>query len=124
MAAAHLLASKLRGFDIHISEVHHKAKKDAPSGTALRFRALMKEAYGGPLPITSVRAGGVVGEHTVLYAGPHETVELTHRAQSRGAFTAGALRAALWLKGRRPGIYDCFSMLDVRGVRAAGKRRG
>lgn len=114
IAAARLMAERLPGFDIHISESHHKAKKDAPSGTALRFKSRIAEVRRDPIPVTSVRAGTIVGEHTVLYAGEHEILELTHRAQSRDVFAAGALRAALWLKGRRPGLYDYFDLLDLK----------
>ena len=99
-ALAALAARRLKGFDIHIHEAHHKAKKDAPSGTALRYAAYVAGARGGVLPpVTSVRAGDIVGEHTVIYAGPHERVELTHRAHSRALFAAGALRAAAWTAG-------------------------
>jgi len=94
-AVARLMAGKLGGFDIHISEIHHKLKKDSPSGTALKYLAHIKEAYKGPVPVTSIRAGDIVGEHTVLYAGPYERVELTHRAHSRDAFAQGAVKAAL-----------------------------
>ena len=114
-AVAKLLASKLgEGFDIHISETHHKLKKDAPSGTALKYLAYVKEAHKGPVPVTSVRAGDIVGEHTVLYAGPHERVELTHRAHSRDVFAHGAVKAALWLAGKKPGLYDFSDLLGLK----------
>jgi 4-hydroxy-tetrahydrodipicolinate reductase len=116
MAVAGLMASRLPGFDIHISESHHKFKKDAPSGTALKYKARIKAVYKGEVPITSVRAGAIVGDHTVLYAGPYERIELTHRAQSREVFAEGAVRAALWLKGQSPGLYDYFDLLDLRGL--------
>ena len=114
-ALAALAAKKLKGFDIHISEAHHTAKKDAPSGTALRYAAHIALARGGELPpITSARAGDIVGDHTVLYAGPHERVELKHMAHSRAVFAAGALKAAAWTAGRRPGYYDYFDLLDLK----------
>lgn len=114
IALAAAAASRLKGFDIHISEAHHAAKKDAPSGTALRYAENIAAARGGPLPpVTSVRAGDIVGDHTVLYAGPYERVELTHRAHSRAVFAAGALKAASWLAGRRPGFYDYSDLLGL-----------
>lgn len=113
-ALAAAAASKLKNFDIHISEAHHSAKKDSPSGTALRYAEHVAGARGGALPpITSVRAGDIVGDHTVLFAGPHERIELTHRAHSRSVFAAGALRAAAWLAGRRPGFYNYFDLLGL-----------
>ena len=116
IAVARLMAARLPGFDIHISETHHKFKKDAPSGTALKYQARIREVYPGKVPITSARAGDIVGEHTVLYAGPHERIELTHRAHSRDVFADGAVRAALWLKDRKPGIYDYFDLLNIKNL--------
>jgi len=117
-ALAAMAARRLKNFDIHISEAHHSAKRDAPSGTALRYAEHIAEARGGVRPpITSVRAGDIVGDHTVLYAGPHERVELTHRAHSRAVFAAGALKAAAWLAGRKPGCYDYFDLLELKGFR-------
>lgn len=114
-ALAALAAARLKGFDIHITEAHHTAKKDAPSGTALRYARQIAAVRGGDLPpISSVRAGDIVGDHTVLYAGPHERVELSHRAHSRAVFAAGALKAAAWLAGRRAGFYDYFDLLDLK----------
>lgn len=111
-------AGRLPGFDAHVHEEHHKGKKDAPSGTALRFAAAIAAARGGLKPgMTSVRAGDIVGTHTVLYAGPHESVEITHRAHSRDVFAAGALKAAAWTAGRRPGYYDYFDLLGLRELR-------
>ena len=114
IAVARLMAARLPGFDIHISETHHKLKKDAPSGTALKYQARIKEVYPGEVPVTSARSGDIVGEHTILYAGPHERVELIHRAHSRDVFAEGAVRAALWLKDRKPGFYDYFDLLDLK----------
>ncbi|MDA8132780.1 MAG: 4-hydroxy-tetrahydrodipicolinate reductase [Elusimicrobia bacterium] len=108
-------AGRLHGFDVHVHEAHHSAKKDAPSGTALRFAAAIAAARGGkPPPMTSVRAGDIVGDHTVLFAGPHERVELKHMAHSRAVFAAGALKAAVWTAARRPGFYDYFDLLGIR----------
>jgi len=117
-ALAAFAASRLKGFDIHINEIHHRAKKDAPSGTALQYVRNVAAARGGVKPpVTSARAGDVVGEHTVIYAGPHERVELTHRAHSRVLFAAGALRAAAWLCGRKPGFYSYSDLLRLKCLR-------
>lgn len=122
-------------FDLEVIETHHRLKKDAPSGTARRLVEILDEVrhlsydadtrHGregmigtrppGEIGLHAVRGGDVVGEHTVLYAGIGERVELTHRASSRETFAAGALRAAEWLRGRPPGLYD---MEDVLGLRA------
>jgi 4-hydroxy-tetrahydrodipicolinate reductase len=121
------------GFDIEVLEAHHRNKKDAPSGTALRLAEDIARAVGrGPLDfrtaregqvgerpqreigIQTLRGGDVVGEHTVLFLGDGERVELTHRATSRDQFGRGALRAARWVVGRVPGHYD---MNDVLGLR-------
>ena len=116
-ALAGFAARRLAGFDAHVSEAHHAAKRDAPSGTALRYAEHIAAARGGALPpITSVRAGDIVGDHTVLFAGPHERVELTHRAHSRAVFAAGALKAAAWLYGRKPGYYDYADLLGLKGL--------
>jgi len=117
VALAAAAAARLKGFDIYINEVHHKAKKDSPSGTALCYARRVAAARGGILPpITSARAGDIVGEHTVVYAGPHERVELTHRAHSRAVFAVGALRAAAWVEGRGSGFYDYSDLLDLKGM--------
>lgn len=116
-ALASLAARRLSGFDVHISEAHHAAKRDAPSGTALRYAGYVALARGGARPpITSVRAGDIVGDHTVLFAGPHERVELIHRAHSRALFAAGALKAAAWTAAQKPGFYDYFDLLDLKGL--------
>jgi len=116
-AIAALAARRLAGFDVHISEAHHAGKRDAPSGTALRYAEYVALARGGKRPpVTSIRAGDIVGDHTVLYAGPHERVELTHRAHSRALFASGALKAAAWTAEQGPGFYDYFDLLDLRGL--------
>ncbi|MDD5627502.1 MAG: dihydrodipicolinate reductase C-terminal domain-containing protein [Elusimicrobia bacterium] len=105
-------ASLLKDYEVSISETHHSRKKDAPSGTALRLARILMEARRGAAPaIVSQRVGDVVGDHTVTLAGPCERLELTHRAQSRDVFARGALRAALWVRGRRPGLYDMTDLL-------------
>jgi 4-hydroxy-tetrahydrodipicolinate reductase len=105
----------LSDFDIAIVETHHKTKKDAPSGTAKTLAQIAKSTrkIDKEIPIESIREGEVVGEHTVIFTGPHERLELTHRAASREIFARGALRAAQWVTGRPAGLY---SMQDVLGL--------
>lgn len=104
-----------RDFIAEIVETHHKMKKDAPSGTAKTLAEILKAAKKtqGEIPIQSIREGDVVGEHTIIFSGPAERVELTHRAASREIFARGALRAATWLINQPPGLY---SMQDVLGL--------
>lgn len=119
--------------DIEIIEAHHRFKKDAPSGTALRMGEVVAGALGRDLQevavygregmgeerdrqtigFATVRAGDVVGEHTVMFAGMGERVEITHKASSRMTFARGAIRATAWLEGKAPGLY---SMDDVLGL--------
>jgi 4-hydroxy-tetrahydrodipicolinate reductase len=119
--------------DIEILEAHHRHKVDAPSGTALRMGEVVAKALGRDLEkvavygregqtgararetigFATVRAGDVVGDHTVLFAADGERVEITHKASSRMTFAKGAVRAAGWLEGRDPGLYD---MQDVLGL--------
>ena len=108
-------AAELLGADFRpeIIETHHKTKKDAPSGTAKTLAEVLKTAQKLEIPIESIREGDVVGEHTVIFSGPAERLELTHRAGSREIFARGALRAAGWIIGRPPGLY---SMQDVLGL--------
>ncbi len=120
-------------FDVEIVEIHHRLKRDAPSGTALRLGEVVAQARGshlaelacfgrsgepGPrsaheIGILGVRGGDVVGDHTVLFLGAGERLELTHRAQSRECLARGALRAALWLPAQPRGLY---TMRDVLGL--------
>lgn len=120
--------------DVEIIEAHHRYKADAPSGTALRMGEIIAQALGRDLQecavygrrgltgerprrtigFSSIRAGDIVGDHTVLFAGGGERVEITHRAESRATFAHGALRAARWLMQQGPGLYD---MLDVLALR-------
>ncbi|AKJ63723.1 4-hydroxy-tetrahydrodipicolinate reductase [Kiritimatiella glycovorans] len=122
-----------RGYDVEVVERHHRRKKDAPSGTALMLARSAAEGCGWDLDqvrrdgrsghtgerpdkeigIHAVRGGGIVGEHTLTFAGEGEVLEFTHRALSRETFALGALQAAKWLEGRDPGLY---SMRDVLGV--------
>jgi len=108
--AAELLRSD---FNPEIVETHHKMKKDAPSGTAKTLAEILKGVRSSEIPIQSIREGEVVGEHTVIFKGPGESLELTHRAADRGIFALGALRAAKWIVGKPPGLY---SMQDVLGL--------
>lgn len=121
------------GYDVEILDLHHRYKRDAPSGTALALGRAVAEGRGttpasemgrrpgdgvrtpGAVGFASLRAGDVAGEHTVLFAGEGERLELVHRASDRMAFARGALRAAAWVAGRAPGLYG---MEDVLGLRA------
>jgi 4-hydroxy-tetrahydrodipicolinate reductase len=120
-------------FDIEILEMHHRHKRDAPSGTSLMLGRAAAEARGvslndrgvrtrdgdvgprrdGDIGFAALRGGDVVGEHRVIFAGPGERIELAHIATDRGIFARGAVRAALWARGRSPGLY---SMQDVLGL--------
>jgi 4-hydroxy-tetrahydrodipicolinate reductase len=120
-------------YDVEVTEIHHRFKKDAPSGTALRMAEVVAEALGRDLgsvgvygrqgvpgerpqkeiAVMSLRSGDVVGEHTVSFGTLGERLELTHRAHNRDTFARGALRAARWIGARGPGLY---SMQDVLGL--------
>ncbi|HEY1583665.1 MAG TPA: dihydrodipicolinate reductase C-terminal domain-containing protein [Chthoniobacterales bacterium] len=108
--AAKLLGN---GFDLDVVEMHHRTKKDAPSGTAKRLLEILQQARGREVAAQSIRAGDIVGEHTVIFTGPGERLELTHRAASRETFALGALRAARWALTQPPGLYQ---MEDVLGL--------
>ena len=108
--AAELLGSD---FNPEIVETHHKMKKDAPSGTAKTLAETLKAARNSEIRIQSIREGDVVGEHNVIFSGPGEQLELSHRAANRGIFARGALRAAKWIINKPPGLY---SMQDVLGL--------
>jgi 4-hydroxy-tetrahydrodipicolinate reductase len=121
-------------YDIEIVEMHHNKKIDAPSGTALMLGRAAAQGRGidlnqhsargrdgmtgarcaGDIGFASLRGGTVVGEHSVIFAGPAERIELSHRAEDRMIFARGALHAALWARGKTPGLY---SMTDVLGLR-------
>jgi 4-hydroxy-tetrahydrodipicolinate reductase len=100
-------------FNPKIVETHHKMKKDAPSGTAKTLADILKAVRDSEISTQSIREGDVVGEHTVIFSGPGESLELTHRAANRGIFAGGALRAAKWIINKPPGLY---SMQDVLGL--------
>jgi 4-hydroxy-tetrahydrodipicolinate reductase len=122
-------------YDIELIEAHHRLKKDAPSGTALKMaevlakavnrdleqvgvyarKGLVGERKRGEIGIQAIRAGDIVGDHTVLFGGMGERVEVTHRVQSRDTFARGALRAARWVVKQPPGLYD---MTDVLGLKS------
>jgi 4-hydroxy-tetrahydrodipicolinate reductase len=121
-------------YDMEIVEAHHRMKKDAPSGTAMKMAQVIARAVNRNLDevgvyarkgmvgerskkeigIQTLRAGDIVGEHTVMFAGKGERIEITHRAHSRDTFAAGAVRAAKWVVGMKPGLYD---MQDVLGLK-------
>ena len=120
------------GFDVEITETHHRRKKDAPSGTALMLFHAIEEARGdvetkavcgrsgtesrrtpGEIGIHALRGGTVVGEHEVAFLGDQERIRLSHSAESRSVFALGALRAASFLMGREPGLYDMDDMLSA-----------
>jgi 4-hydroxy-tetrahydrodipicolinate reductase len=107
-------AHALPGFEASITETHHREKRDAPSGTARALAAAIREGHEGQIPISSVREGDIVGEHTVLFADSGEELRLTHRALDRGIFARGALAAALWLASQPAGRYG---MRDVMGFK-------
>jgi 4-hydroxy-tetrahydrodipicolinate reductase len=121
-------------YDIEVVEAHHRLKKDAPSGTALKLADILARAMDRDLSrvgvysrkgmigertrkeigVQTIRAGDIVGDHTVLFGTVGERIEVTHRAHSRDTFASGALRAARWVVHQPPGLYD---MLDVLGLR-------
>jgi len=111
VTAARLLA-RAPGFEAHLVETHHSAKKDAPSGTAITLEQAAANAWGRDIPITSVRTGSVPGTHELIFDAPFEQIHLEHIARDRRVFAEGALVAAGWLIGRR-GVY---SMRDVLGT--------
>lgn len=129
--AARVLA---QDYDIEIIEAHHRLKKDAPSGTAIRIAEVIANAVNRDLEkvavyerkgiigerkpeeigIQTIRAGDIVGDHTVLFGGIGERIELTHKASSRSTFAMGSVKAAIWLTGKPNGLYD---MQDVLGLK-------
>jgi 4-hydroxy-tetrahydrodipicolinate reductase len=108
---------RVPGFDAHIVEIHHAAKKDAPSGTARLIARGAAAALGREVPVTSVRVGAVPGTHEVIFDAPFEQMTLTHVARDRRLFADGALTAARWLVGRRGvfGMPDLIDSLTSRG---------
>ena len=111
-------AARLLGddFDVDLVESHHSGKRDAPSGTALRLVDAIRRRTGVELPadrVHAIRAGDIVGEHTLRFAGPGERLEIMHSATSRDVFARGALRAARWLCDRAPGRYTIEHALGL-----------
>ena len=118
-----------KGFDVEVLEVHHRYKKDAPSGTALKLEEILKDVMNlsksvhgrdgisergkDELGVMALRGGDVVGEHTVYFFGFGERLEITHRATSRDIFARGAIEAARWIKGKPPGWYSMFDVLGL-----------
>jgi len=120
-------------FDIEIIEAHHRMKKDAPSGTAMKMaeiianklkrnldreavfcrRGLIGERSDKEIGIQTIRGGDIVGEHTAMFCGAGERIEITHKASSRDTFAKGAVTAAKWLNGREPGLYSMFDVLGL-----------
>jgi 4-hydroxy-tetrahydrodipicolinate reductase len=128
------------GYDVEIIEAHHRHKVDAPSGTALRLGEVIasvmhksdfvhgRRGETGERPkkqigFHAVRGGDIVGEHTVLFAGAGERVEITVRSQSRATYATGAVRAAKWLKGKPPGLYDMFDVLGLKTLKSSLSQR-
>jgi 4-hydroxy-tetrahydrodipicolinate reductase len=130
--ASHLVRVLGEGWDVEILELHHRQKRDAPSGTALRLAEVLAKAAGrdasafrlaragevgpraaGEIGVQTLRGGDVVGEHTVFFLSDGERIEVTHRASSREQFARGAVRAAAWACAQEPGLY---SMQDVLGL--------
>jgi 4-hydroxy-tetrahydrodipicolinate reductase len=124
-----------QGYDIEVIEAHHRHKVDAPSGTALAMGETLARALGRDLKdcavyaregvtgerdpssigFATIRGGDIVGDHTVLFAGTGERIEITHRSSSRANYAAGSLRAARFLQGRPPGLYGMDDVLGLKG---------
>jgi 4-hydroxy-tetrahydrodipicolinate reductase len=122
------------GYDIEIIEAHHRHKVDAPSGTALKMGEVIAQALGRELKdcavygregvtgerdpssigFAAIRGGDIVGDHTVLFAGTGERIEITHKSSSRTTYAQGSLRAVRFLTGAAPGLYDMFDVLGLR----------
>jgi 4-hydroxy-tetrahydrodipicolinate reductase len=122
------------GYDIEIIEAHHRHKVDAPSGTALKMGEVIAEALGRDLKacavyaregitgerdpstigFSSIRGGDIVGDHTVLFAGTGERIEITHKSASRATYVQGSLRAVRFLAGQRAGLFDMFDVLGLK----------
>jgi 4-hydroxy-tetrahydrodipicolinate reductase len=122
-------AKLLREYDIEVIEAHHRNKLDAPSGTAKTMLQIIEEEAGArdkqygregmkkrenEIGVHVIRGGDIVGDHTVMYSKNYETIELSHRAYDRSVFASGALVAARWVVGKKPGVYD---MTDVLGLK-------
>jgi 4-hydroxy-tetrahydrodipicolinate reductase len=97
-------------YSVEIVEAHHRAKKDAPSGTAKKMAQVITQQTGREIPMHSIRLGDIFGDHTVVFCGNSERIEIKHQAHSRDLFAIGALKAAQWVAGKPAGLY---SMQDV-----------
>jgi 4-hydroxy-tetrahydrodipicolinate reductase len=119
------------GYDIEIIEAHHRHKVDAPSGTALKMGEVIADALGRDLKecavyerygvtgerdigFATIRGGDIVGDHTVLFAGTGERIEISHKSSSRVTYAQGSLRAARFLTGRKTGLFDMFDVLELK----------
>jgi 4-hydroxy-tetrahydrodipicolinate reductase len=108
------LGKNLAGYDMQIEEFHHAMKKDAPSGTAKLLQSAVEEAAEVRLPpVLSARGGGIVGTHKLSIMGPEETLTIEHVALKRSVFARGAIDAAIWLTGKKPGFYNMQDVLNV-----------
>ncbi|MEO5669820.1 MAG: 4-hydroxy-tetrahydrodipicolinate reductase [Ramlibacter sp.] len=134
MKLLEMAAKALSGYDIEVIEAHHRHKVDAPSGTALKMGEVIAGALGrnlkdcavyareghtgerksGSIGFTSIRGGDIVGDHTVLFAGTGERVEITHKSASRATYAEGSLRAVRFLAGKRSGLFDMFDVLSLK----------
>ena len=130
-----LAAQALPGYDIEIIEAHHKHKVDAPSGTALKMGEVIAQAQGtelqeravyeryghtgerapGSIGFATIRGGDIVGDHTVLFAGTGERIEISHKSSSRAGYAEGSLQAVRFLAGHSTGLFDMFDVLKLRG---------
>ncbi len=113
---SHLAAAALENFEAHILDIHHRNKKDAPSGTALAIKKAIDSVEGGPktaVAISSVRIGEVKGEHRLSFYKENESLEISHEVADRGVFAEGALFAALFLSKQEPGLYDMADVLNL-----------
>lgn len=133
-AVAEMAKTLGEDYDIEVIEAHHRLKKDAPSGTALKLaevlakavnrdldlvgvyarKGLIGERKPGEIGVQTIRAGDIVGDHTVIFGGMGERIEVTHRAHSRDTFACGALRAARWVVKQPAGLYDMLDVLNLR----------
>jgi len=131
------------GFDMEIVETHHRMKKDAPSGTAMKLGEILAESLDRNLSevgvferlgmigertqdeigIQTLRGGDVVGDHTVFFFGSGERLEITHRATSRDTFASGAVRGAKWIADKHPGLYDMLDVLGLKSPHAAARSK-
>jgi 4-hydroxy-tetrahydrodipicolinate reductase len=125
-------AKMLDEYDIEVIEAHHRYKKDAPSGTAKTILQILDEEVGErekkygregmmergkEIGVHVIRGGDIVGDHAVLFSGNFETIKLSHRAYDRSVFAQGALKAARWVVGKKPGIYGMSDVLELKNIR-------